>query len=110
MIEPNLNDGPVFVTIEYKVEKANHDGFTRDIHRMRDVRMRNGAIRWGVYQDAAHPERFLETFVMDSWLEFLRARERLTANDRAIRDNVLKFHNGDGQPPVSYMLYARERA
>lgn len=110
VIEPNLDDGPVFLTIEYKVDKKNYDGFTRVIHQMRDVRMRNGAIRWGIFQDAARPERFVETFVMDSWLEYLRARERLTANDRAIRDKVQKFHKGEGQPPVSYMLYAREKA
>lgn len=110
VIEPNLNDGPVFITLEYRVRKENHDHFTAAIHRMRDVRMRNGAIRWGVFQDASQPERFVETFLADSWLEFLRSRERLTANDRAIRDQVWRILEGEDQPSVSYMLYARERA
>jgi MFS family permease len=110
VIEPDLSDGPVFITLEYRVRKENHDAFTTAIHRMREVRMRNGAIRWGVFQDASQPERFVETFVTDSWLDFLRSRERLTANDRAIRDQVWRVHEGDGQPSVSYMLYARERA
>lgn len=109
VIEPDLNDGPVFITLEYRVRKENHDEFTRTIHKMRDVRMRNGAIRWGVFQDASQPQRFVETFVVDSWLEFLRSRERLTANDRAIRDKVWAVHEGP-EPSVSYMLYARERA
>lgn len=110
VIEPDLNDGPVFITLEYRVRKENHDEFTRAIHKMREVRMRNGAIRWGVFQDASQPERFVETFVVDSWLDFLRSRERLTANDRAIRDKVWRVHEGPGQPTVSYMLYAREKA
>jgi MFS family permease len=110
VIEPNLDDGPVLITIEYQVSKENRDNFARAIHKQRNVRMRNGAIRWGVYQDGIRPERFIENFVVDSWLEFLRARERLTASDRAIRDEVVKFHDGQGMPPISYMLYARERA
>jgi hypothetical protein len=72
------------------------------------LRLRDGAIRWGVFQDTAQPERFVETFVMESWLEFLRARERMTAADRVIRDRVRSFHQGDGDPHVSRMIYARE--
>ncbi|MBV8073143.1 MAG: MFS transporter [Acidobacteriaceae bacterium] len=110
VIEPSYDDGPVFVTVEYQVHKENRDPFVESIHKLRDVRMRNGAIRWGVYQDGSNPERFVETFVVDSWLEFLRSRERMTANDRAIRDGVLLYYEGDAPPPISYMLYAREKA
>ncbi len=110
VIEPRPDDGPVLVTIEYRIRPQDYDAFTRAIHQLRSIRMRDGAIRWGVFQDTAQPQRFIETFIVDSWLEFLRVRERLTASDRSIRDRVRHFQQGDAEPLVSYMIYAREIA
>lgn len=108
VIEPRPEDGPVMVSIQYCIREADYDAFTRAIHKMRDVRMRDGAIRWGVYQDTSDPNHMMETFVVESWIEYLRQRERLTASDRMIRDHVLAFHQGDSPPKASHMIYARE--
>jgi hypothetical protein len=75
---------------------------------MRDVRMRDGAIRWGVFQDAARRNHFVETFVVESWIEYLRQRERLTASDKIVRDRVWSFHQGPSAPKISHMIYARQ--
>jgi MFS family permease len=107
-IHPRPDDGPVLITIEYRVLEADYAAFTRAIHLLRGVRLRDGAMRWGVYQDATAPERFLETFVVESWIEFLRERERMTTSDREIRDHVRSFHRGPSAPSVTYMIYARE--
>ena len=108
LIEPHPEDGPVLVTIEFKIRPEDSAEFTGAIHKVREMRMRNGAIRWGVFQDARQPERFVETFVVDSWIDFLRQRERYSVPDRALRDYAWSFHQGDSPPAVSYMLYARE--
>ena len=108
MIEPHPDAGPVMVTIEYQIRPEDHAAFTRAIHKVREMRMRNGAIRWGVFQDAQQPERFVETFVVDSWINFLRQRERISVPDRALRDHAWSFHQGESPPAVSFMLYARE--
>jgi MFS family permease len=105
-LEPE--QGPVLIMIEYRIRLTEKSDFTRAMHEARAIRMRDGAIRWGIFQDTAQPERFVETFVMESWLEFLRARERMTADDRLIRDRVRSFHQGVGEPHVSRMIYARE--
>jgi MFS family permease len=110
LIEPHPEDGPVLVTIEFKIRPEDSGEFTGAIHKVREMRMRNGAIRWGVFQDARQPERFVETFVVDSWIDFLRQRERYSIPDRALRDYAWSFHQGDSPPTVSYMLYAREAA
>jgi MFS family permease len=108
VIEPHPEAGPVMVTIEYRIRLEDYGPFTHAVHRLRDVRLRDGAIRWGIYQDTAQPERLVETFVMESWLEFLRERERMTASDRVIRDRARSFHQGDSEPVISFMIYARE--
>ena len=110
VIEPRPEDGPVMVTIEFQIRPEDYEAFTSAIHKVRDMRLRNGAIRWGVFQDARQPDRFVETFVVDSWINFLRQRERFSAPDRALRDHAWSFHQGEAVPAVSYMLYAREAA
>jgi MFS family permease len=108
VLQPEPEEGPVLILIEYRIQLTDKAEFARALHATRPLRLRDGAIRWGIFQDTAQPERFIETFVMESWLEFLRARERMTAADRVIRDRVRSFHQGDQEPHVSRMIYARE--
>jgi MFS family permease len=102
--------GPVRVSVDYVIAVEDYAEFTKAIHELRGVRLRDGAIRWGIYRDAMNPERLNETFVMESWLDYLRSRERMTAQDEAIRERVYGMHRGDGRPKVSHQIYAREVA
>ncbi|MBW8747944.1 MAG: MFS transporter [Acidobacteria bacterium] len=108
VIQPELEDGPVRIVIEYFVSPENYAEFTRLIHKMENVRLRTGAIRWGVFRDAANPERMEETFVMESWLDHLRARERMTAADAKVRDRLWELHRGEAPPRVEHQLYVKE--
>jgi hypothetical protein len=58
---------------------------------MRDVReerRRDGAVTRGLYRDLSDPIRFVETFVVESWLEHLRQHERVTVADEGLRPEV----------------------
>jgi hypothetical protein len=101
-------EGPVRVSIDYHIDPRDYDPFTKAIHQLRDVRLRDGAIRWGVYQDASDPGHMNETFVTESWLEYLRQRERFTASDRQILERVWSFQRGKEPPRISHMFYAKE--
>ena len=70
------------------------------------IRRRDGAIRWGVFQDAATPGRHLESFLVDSWAEHLRQHERVTLADREIEDRVKRYHRGPEPPRVNHFLAA----
>jgi hypothetical protein len=96
------------VSIDYSIDPRDYAAFTRAVHQLKDVRLRDGAIRWGVYQDATDPARINETFVTESWLEYMRQRERFTASDLQIRDHVWSFHRGSEPPRISHMFYAKE--
>jgi quinol monooxygenase YgiN len=100
--------GPVRVSIDYFIDPSDYAAFTKAVHQLRDVRLRDGAIRWAVYQDALDPGKMNETFVTESWLEYLRQRERFTASDRHVRDLVLSFHRAKEPPRISHMFYAKE--
>jgi len=102
--------GPVRISIYYKVPQESYAEFTRAIHKLRGVRMRDGALRWGIYRDAIEPERLNETFIMESWVDYLRSRERHTAADERIREAVWALHVDDERPRITYQLYAREIA
>jgi hypothetical protein len=72
--------------------------------------LRGGALRWGIYRDAVDPEHLNETFIMESWLDFLRSRERVTAADDKIRQQVWALQKGVESPRTTYQIYAREVA
>ncbi len=73
-----------------------------DIHR---IRRRDGAIQWGLYHDLTEPKRFLETFVVESWVEHLRQHSRATVSDRALIDLARSFHSSDSPPQITYFIY-----
>jgi hypothetical protein len=51
-------------------------------------RHRDGAYKWGVFQDTADNMQFLETFLVESWLEHLRQHERVTNADRVQQEAI----------------------
>lgn len=80
--------GPVLVTVEYLIIEANRDAFLTGMDRIGRERQRDGAYSWGIFEDVAQPGRFLETFLLDSWLEHLRQHERVTNADRVMEERV----------------------
>ena len=105
---PDPDDGPVRISIDYRIPSENYAEFTHVIHSLEAVRLRGGAVRWGIYRDAADPEHLNETFIMESWLDYLRSRERMTAADQVIREQVYALHRGDATPKVTHQIWARE--
>ena len=53
--------------------------------------------------------RFIETFMVESWIEHLRQHERVTDADRVLQEAVQRFHAG-GKPTVTHLIAAELRA
>lgn len=100
---------PVLVTVEYEINPAQADEFAREMRKMEPVRRRNGALQWGLFTEATHPEKYLEEFLVESWIEHLRQLERFTVADKAVEDRILALHKGAQPPQVTHYL-AEERA
>jgi len=102
--EPQPEDGPVLVTVEYHIDPSRWQEFGSAMRRLRRSRLRGGAMRWRLFLDAAKPGRYLETFLVESWLEHLRQHERVTVTDRRIESSVHAYHLGDAPPAVTHLL------
>ena len=99
--------GPALVTVEYQIDPADAEPFARAMRELRSIRLRDGAIRWGLWDDVAQTGRFLESFVVESWLEHLRQHERITAADRAVQAIAHAFHRGSEPPKVRHFIHER---
>lgn len=96
-IEPH--EGPVMVTLEYRILPEEASAFVEVMERTRQARLRQGALSWGLFKDTSQPGRYVEYFVDEDWLEHQRRLERFTAFDAELREERLKFHQGS-RPPV----------
>jgi MFS family permease len=103
------NDGPVLVTVEYRIDPARAEEFVEAIRRMARIRRRDGAQLWGVFRDAVDPARWLETFTVESWAEHLRQHERVTVSDRELQAVARSFHVGPTRPAVTHYIAAPPR-
>ena len=83
--------GPVLVTIEYDVLPNNREPFLDALDLLSAQRRRDGAYAWGVFEDTAERSRFVETFLVESWLGYLRQHERVTKADHAVEKRVHSF-------------------
>jgi MFS family permease len=84
MFEPRPNDGPVLVTVRYRVSDKNRDGFVKAMSAVRRSRLRTGGHSWRLYRSLEHPDMILERFTVPSWSEFERQHtERWLESDHS---------------------------
>ena len=96
--------GPVLVSIDYRIDPKDREAFLAALTRLARTRRRDGGYSWGVYQDTAQPGRFVETYLVDSWLDHLRQHERVTRADQSIQERVDSFTRE--KPRISHFITA----
>ena len=107
MIEPNPEDGPVLITVTFRIDPTYAAQFVQAAHELGRVRRRDGAVRWALFRDPFDPARYVETYVVESWLERQRQIERFTVADHAIRNRVMSFQVEKTPPAVARLILAR---
>lgn len=106
-VEPvaiSYNQGPLLVTVEYWIDPAQTEEFLAAAKNLRRVRLRDGALQWGLYRDITDPSRHIEMFLVRSWAEHLRLHSRTMVADIGIEEFVTSFHLGETEPYVSYYI------
>jgi len=106
--EVDADRGPVLVTVEYQIKPADRGPFLDAIAVLAAERRRDGAFDWDVFEDLSQQGHFVETFMLDSWIEHLRQHERVTHADRELQDRVNRYQV-DGAPKVTHLIAALGR-
>jgi hypothetical protein len=99
------DEGPALVTIEYRIEPEDREAFAGDLDELGQERKRDGAYAWGIFEDVADRGRFVETFLIESWLELQHLRERVTNADRLVEE---RLHKILAEPPQVTLLIASD--
>jgi MFS family permease len=107
--EVENDEGPVLVTVEYRIDPGSREAFLTALEKLAHQRRRDGAYAWGVFEDLAKEGRFLETFLVESWLEHMRQHQRVTNADRILQNVVHQFQVG-GAPKVTHFIAAEPGA
>ncbi|MGA8585479.1 MAG: MFS transporter [Roseiarcus sp.] len=104
--EIDNNRGPVLVKIEYRIDPKDRTAFLRALDELGFERRRDGAFAWGIFEDASEFGRYEETYLIETWLELMHLRERVTNADRVLEDEIRDMLVA---PPRIEFLIAAER-
>jgi predicted MFS family arabinose efflux permease len=74
--------GPVLVTFEYHAAPGREAELLAALEDARFARRRTGASSWRLWRDSTEEDRILEQFVVASWAEHVRQRDRVTKRDQ----------------------------
>lgn len=96
--------GPVLVTVQYRIDPARAAEFAEAMRGVRRIRLRDGALQWGLFVDSAEPSLYTEIFLVSSWIEHLRQHERVTVADRDVEERARAFHIGPERPVVQHLI------
>jgi hypothetical protein len=75
--------------------------------RARKSRLRQGALSWSLFEDAEYIGNFIESFVFETWADYLRRFDRFTVQDLAMQEERQKYHMDSEPPKVTRKIASR---
>ena len=107
-LDLELEQGPVLVTVEYRVPEEDGPEFRQRMQAVRGQRLQNGVLRWGLFVDIEEPTLYREVYLEESWEAHLRQHERVTAHERDVAERAYSLHRGPAKPKVHHLLLCDE--
>ena len=91
---------PVLVTIEFHIDPARKAEFIAVMRESRSIWLSHGLLAWELFHDIADPGHYIEHQVDESWAEYVRRNERISAAYIALREQKASFHRLETPPRV----------
>lgn len=98
------SDGPVMVTVRYRVDAEHEGAFVDALHQLKPSRMKSGAYRWEFYRDSEDPEAFIESFWLNTWADHLRQHERVSVGDQQLQERIQSLLIDGEAPEVRHWI------
>ena len=95
-LTPQPTDGPVLVSVNYRVPPDKLEEFTDIMNYIERHRRRTGGYQWALYRDLSEPDRFIENFLASSWAEHVRSHHRRTVTADAWLRRLRPFIEAQG--------------
>lgn len=96
--------GPVAVQIEYIIREEDTRAFLEAMSERRRIRRRDGARQWELLRDTERPERWIESYHVPTWNDYVRHNQRRTQADAGNIDRIRALHCGDEPPKVQRLV------
>ncbi|XWN33589.1 MAG: MFS transporter [Devosia sp.] len=98
--------GPVMVSVDYRVDPAQRNGFDALMAQLRETRLRDGGYSWRILRPLEEPGVVREIFFLPSWLDHLRQHERVTESEATLQAAIRETLIGTEAPIVRHHVPA----
>jgi MFS family permease len=96
--------GPIAISVDYLIDESQIPEFLDTMAERRRIRRRDGAQQWTLLRDLEDPRRWVESFEMPTWVDYVRFHTRTTQADAAVSDRLRAMDRGETFPRVQRML------
>ena len=103
---PKPEDGPVTVTMEFRIRPEDRQEFLTLMNKVRLMFLRNGASLFRVDETLEEPGKFRTEMLVNSWAEHLRQHARTTREENELFTKALAMHADGNRPVVRHYLPA----
>ncbi|MCO5066718.1 MAG: MFS transporter [Rhizobiaceae bacterium] len=101
--------GPIKIMIEYIIAAKDTPEFLNLMAERRRIRRRDGARRWNLIRDLEHPDHWIESYQVSTWIEYVRYTQRITHADAVIVEQIRRLHSGKEAPTVRRLIERTQR-
>lgn len=104
-IDVQPRSGPISISIEYLIDPETVSEFLNAMNERERIRRRDGARRWVLMRDIEDPRRWVETYNIPTWVEYIRYNQRPTMADAVVGARIRALHTGSAPPVVHRMIF-----
>jgi MFS family permease len=106
-----LDAGPIQILMEFRIPENSREAFIEAMQEVRRLRLRDGAMRWALFEEPGQEEdgllRFMECYLSSSMGEHMRQHHRNTNADREVLAKAFRL-DPSGRPKARHLVAVEE--
>ncbi len=94
--------GPLLIEIEYRISGEDTTAFRAAMVERARIRRRDGARDWSLWRDLQDGSRWVESYKVRNWADYIRHNQRRTRDDAQRLEALHRFHTG--APSIRWLV------